>query len=176
MADIRMYTGREFDCRVYNGYFFSLAHLNTEFLLEVINQRCVRCDGTACTPLMYAAYRGDHKIVRFLLENGANYARDNNISVCLAAASGHLKTVKLLVEYGADVTVRNNYPICKAIYWRRYRVVKYLLNLNVYPTEVIRAIVEHSPGNYKGKLERLLNTYVRDFTCATVSTTKAIRN
>jgi hypothetical protein len=65
------------------------------------------------TPLAYAAYRGNQRVVRFLIERGASVnadARDGgtyvNTPLMMAAIQGHESIARSLLRAGADADVR----------------------------------------------------------------------
>lgn len=65
------------------------------------------------TPLAYAAYQGNERVVRFLIERGANVnsdARDGgtyvNTPLMMAAIQGHERIARSLLRAGADADVR----------------------------------------------------------------------
>jgi ankyrin repeat protein len=65
------------------------------------------------TPLSYAAYQGNARVVRFLIERGARVngdARDGstyiNTPLMMAAIQGHEAVARLLLQAGADADVR----------------------------------------------------------------------
>ena len=64
------------------------------------------------TPLMVAANRGHQRIMRLLLESGADAnARSKHTdmtALMFAAGSGHVAAVRLLMQHGADANARNS--------------------------------------------------------------------
>jgi hypothetical protein len=65
------------------------------------------------TPLSYAAYQGNQRVVRFLIERGARVNADAvegttyiNTPLMMAAIQGHEAIVRLLLQAGADPDVR----------------------------------------------------------------------
>ena len=65
------------------------------------------------TPLAYAAYQGNERVVRFLIERGASVnadARDGgtyvNTPLMMAAIQGHERIARSLLEAGADADIR----------------------------------------------------------------------
>ena len=60
------------------------------------------------TPLMVASKNGHTKIVKLLLEKGAD-VNAKMTALMLAAANGHTEIIKLLLEKGADVNAKNKY-------------------------------------------------------------------
>ena len=65
------------------------------------------------TPLAYAAYQGNERVVRFLIERGASVnadARDGgtyvNTPLMMAAIQGHERIARSLLQAGADADVR----------------------------------------------------------------------
>ena len=62
------------------------------------------------TALMLASDKGHLKVVKLLLEKGANAnAQNNNGETALMVASekGHLEIVKLLIEKGANINAQH---------------------------------------------------------------------
>ena len=63
------------------------------------------------TPLIFAAFYGNHDIVQALLSHGANpNARDNSGITALTRASvkGHTAIVDMLLDAGADIDAQDN--------------------------------------------------------------------
>ena len=65
------------------------------------------------TPLAYAAYHGNERIVRYLIEHGARVNADvqrggvyTNTPLMMAAMQGHERIVRVLLRAGADADVR----------------------------------------------------------------------
>ncbi|HYC45461.1 MAG TPA: ankyrin repeat domain-containing protein [Burkholderiales bacterium] len=65
------------------------------------------------TPLAYAAYRGNERVVRYLIERGANVNSGagrggaySNTPLMMAAIQGHESIVMLLLRAGADADIR----------------------------------------------------------------------
>jgi ankyrin repeat protein len=69
-------------------------------------------DWMGMSPLMWAAYRGDHVIVPLLLSYRASVELQNwegNTALHLAVVSGSLDCVTLLLDAGANPNISNNY-------------------------------------------------------------------
>jgi ankyrin repeat protein len=65
-------------------------------------------DSDGMTPLIHAAWGGDHKVVKAMLALGADVnAQDSQdmTALMLAAQRGHFRTVRLLVAKGANVNI-----------------------------------------------------------------------
>ena len=65
------------------------------------------------SPLAYAAYRGNERVVRYLLERGANVNAGagnggaySNTPLMMAAIQGHESIVRILLRAGADADIR----------------------------------------------------------------------
>jgi ankyrin repeat protein len=65
------------------------------------------------TPLAYAAYQGNERVVRFLVERGARVNADAhnggtyiNTPLMMAAIQGHEPVARFLLQAGADADVR----------------------------------------------------------------------
>ena len=88
------------------------------------------------TPLHQACEEGKLKIVKLLLEKGADFDRLNyeNVSQLFVACGKNLSIVKLLIEKGAKINARDKYnkkPLYKAVENDRIKIVKYLISLGV---------------------------------------------
>ncbi|KAG2487525.1 hypothetical protein HYH03_013806 [Edaphochlamys debaryana] len=90
-----------------------------------------RDDGT--TPLILAAERGHTRVVRLLLEAGADMnaaTEGGDTALSLAAAEGHTEVVRLLAEAGADVNAADeegSAPLAVAAHRGHTEVVRALL-------------------------------------------------
>ena len=61
--------------------------------------------------MVAAAFRGNNKMVRYLLERGADIGiqnRDGNTPLHVSAWAGKIETVELLIKNGADIHKKNN--------------------------------------------------------------------
>jgi len=91
------------------------------------------------TPLHVAADRGYLRIVKFLLEHGANPNMKNNYGntpLHFAATYGHPEVAELLLEHGANPNMKNNYgntPLYFAAMYGYPEVVKLLLEHGANP-------------------------------------------
>ena len=66
------------------------------------------------TPLQFASEKNNKKIVKQLLDNGAEINGQNdagNTALHFASAGGHLDTVKLLLDEGADANLANDQKV-----------------------------------------------------------------
>jgi hypothetical protein len=73
-------------------------------------RRSTSLDGIGGAPLCAAAQRGDHRIVKLLLERGArtDVSRKGNTPLHLAISGGHVLVVKELLHYAnAGITTQN---------------------------------------------------------------------
>lgn len=92
-------------------------------------------------PVRVAARNGRLKVLKYLIEKGANFedktANDGATPLEGAASKGHLDIVKFLVEKGANVNHQDNdkdTPIGEAAVNGHFEVVKYLLEHGADPT------------------------------------------
>ena len=88
------------------------------------------------TPLHRSCEEGKLKIVKLLLEKGADFDRldNDNESPLFVACGKNLSIVKLLIEKGAKTNTRDKYnmtPLYKAAENGRIKIVKYLVSLGV---------------------------------------------
>jgi len=94
------------------------------------------------TPLMRVAYHGKIKVVRFLLEKGADIkARDyrGNTPMLHAAWSGHLNVVKVLLKNGAEISENNKLnwnALMQACIEGHYKLAEFLLKKDSPVNEV----------------------------------------
>lgn len=90
-------------------------------------------NGKSCTPLSYAAWRGNETTAKLLLEKGADIeAKDDHHTtpLSLAAWYGREATVRLLLERGADIEARDKdgcTPLHYAVANRRESTIQLLL-------------------------------------------------
>ncbi|MCP4438373.1 MAG: hypothetical protein GY810_05460 [Aureispira sp.] len=94
------------------------------------------------TALMKAASSNQLKVVKYLLEQGADLkatAYQGNTTLIYAAAEGHLAIVQLLLEHGADINEQNKIgwtALMQASTKNRYKVVKLLLEKGAQTTAI----------------------------------------
>jgi ankyrin repeat protein len=88
-------------------------HSIVEFLvIEHAQDVHSRCPPDNATLLHLASGRGHVKVVRFLLERGADVKaqnKDGDTPLHLALEKGHVEIAGILIERGADVSAQNNY-------------------------------------------------------------------
>ena len=77
--------------------------------------------------LNLSAHRGHLEIVKYLVERGANIHSNNDYSLRVAAENGHLEVVKYLVEKGTDIYANNNEALIWASNNGHIEIVKYFL-------------------------------------------------
>jgi ankyrin repeat protein len=83
-----------------------------KILFKYSNDNCTTDDKYRNTPLIYAAWKGHVKVVRVLLEDGANVDTANayrSTALHAAAESGHLDVCRLLLDWGAKVNRLNRW-------------------------------------------------------------------
>ena len=111
---------------------------------------CPLCRTPLTKDLIQYARDGDFKMVEFLLENGADISKCNDIgnnALIIASLYGHFKTVKLLLKHGADISARNESgqnALYKASLHGHFKTAKVLLQngADISFQHVIRASEE----------------------------------
>ena len=76
---------------------------------------------------MWASQNGHIKLVKYLVEKGADFRYDNNYAIRWASENGHLEVVKYLVEKGADFKTDDNYSVRAAFQNGYDEIVTYLV-------------------------------------------------
>lgn len=79
-----------------DSYFYKIIVSNYNIDIDIKNQYGV-------TPLLRASYYGYYNVVKYLLENGANFNYRHSGGSCLSYAKqfNFVDIVKLLIKYGA---------------------------------------------------------------------------
>jgi len=96
--------------------------------------------GYGSTPLYVAAVQGEVRVVRYLLEAGADPNKESageteGTPLCAAASWGHAEVVRLMLRYGADpnlVERAGEVPMA-ALAWARRN----------HHEEIVRMLLEH---------------------------------
>lgn len=110
LVQLLLWRGAEVDARLAPGSF--MISVPEEFHRELVGSLNLKASdpnplsALSWTPLMAAAAMGRNKVVRMLLQNGANANMgdgEGRTALMLAVKRGHLAVVKTLVEKGADV-------------------------------------------------------------------------
>jgi ankyrin repeat protein len=76
-----------------------------------------------------AAVAGDLKIVKYLVEKGANVHYHYEYPLRCAAFNGHLEVVKYLVEKGADISVYDHSALKLALAYGWFNIALYLKSI-----------------------------------------------
>lgn len=97
-----------------NGLHFAAINGSTERTLAVLARGEIdidQGDPEGITPLMFASFEGHARVVKILLNKGANFslAADDTFTALLASAQGgHIAITKMLLKAGADVQAVNS--------------------------------------------------------------------
>ena len=89
---------------------------------------------TSDAAIIWASGKGYLKIVKFLIENGANIHAQNNFAVIVASARGHLEVVKMLIECRADIHAGNDLTIYQSPPYDKYFELRDLTNMSSIDT------------------------------------------
>ena len=81
------------------------------------------------TALLGAANKGHIKIVKYLIENGADIHSSGEGALLLATEKGYLEVVKYLIEHGSDIHANDNEALRLAAESGHLDIVKYLINI-----------------------------------------------
>lgn len=141
---------------------------NLEVVIELLNNGAnlnVK-DSRGYTPLMIAAERGNHNIVKKLLKNGVDlhnisYSQKLSKPIHLAAYEGHIEVIKEILNNGVDIDLTDSYgrtALCCAAQSQQLDLVKFLLangaSVNSASKHGISPLMNLCYGNNK-QMERL---------------------
>lgn len=79
--------------------------------------------------------------------NGRVYISAKNAGLCKAAHYGYLRIVKFLVENGADVHADDDWPLRYAVWKGHYSVVEYLMQNDANPNANCKEAFRDAKGN-----------------------------
>ena len=77
--------------------------------------------------LRIACKNGNYKIVKFLINNGANILTNDNYCLRISCKNGWFKIVKLLIREGVDINCKFNNPILLASRYGHCNIIKLLI-------------------------------------------------
>lgn len=122
-------------------------------------------------PLHLAAKSGNHEMVRFLIEKGANkmrYDSSGNMPIHGAAWGGHLKAIEELVGERADLNAKTRFGgtlLHIAVLGNNFYLAQYLLQQNVeinpwgtFPLKYLSAAFEYEMQERKISISWLANS------------------
>ena len=91
--------------------------------------------GEQLPPLLQASEKGQERVVRFLLENGAdvNVASGGQTALLQAAEAGHLAVCQILLDAGAQVNPPHRSPLIASLEAKRIEVAKLLIASKANP-------------------------------------------
>ena len=116
----------------FHQYFCGASDLETlKRRVSNISDVNLPIDGNKNYLLHKAAIRGEVRVAKCLIENGANMYVQNEwgrLPMHTAILSNKLNIVELLIEHGQDVNSHlGGLPLCQAVLWERIEIVKILL-------------------------------------------------
>ena len=77
--------------------------------------------------LIHAATNGNLKIIKYLVEQGADIHADNDYALRLASSYGKLEIIKYLVEKGSNIYMNNNSALRRASQSNQLEIIQYFL-------------------------------------------------
>lgn len=104
------------------------------------------------TPLMWAAYRSDRRVMQVLLDNGADpdiVAKNGETALLLSFQKNCIECIELLLENGADVNQKwpsGETPLFRAVRENRIDLVRMLINSDA--NVVRRGLGNMTPAEY----------------------------
>lgn len=120
-------------------------------------QKCQTCGKPKYTPLEKVCIDGKINQLRRLIASGVKIDESSNVAFVMACISGHLKIVKILIENGANVNTvssyRNYTPLLAACEEGNLDIVKLLFengaDIHIKISEFENAIsISSSKGHY----------------------------
>jgi len=98
--------------------------------------------------LISACEKGNLKVIKFLIEEGANVNVERRRALIISVRLGNLKIVKYLVKNGADFHADNEKALITAIKENHLEIVKYLIdqgaNFKKYEYLIEKALLKNN--------------------------------
>lgn len=120
-------------------------------------------DGDLYSPIDVACKFGHTKIVKYLIDNGADVKSNNNFPIFVASRWGYTNIVRYLVESGVDV-IGDNSSITTAVIQGHTDTVKYLLAEGADATTSDNHLVVRACGYGYFEIVKCLVEYGADVT------------
>ena len=130
------------------------------------------------TPLYYACYRGNMKVIQVLINHGADVNTPRDLDWCplhAASSEGHLEISRLLIESGANVNAQPSTdghptPLSLASRWGHLEIVRMLLengaDHNLQYSDETPLIIAWKSGRFE--VAELLLKYVADINASDI--------
>jgi len=83
--------------------------------------------------LCWCSEKGYLDVVMYLVENGANIHARREHPFMFAANNGHLDVVRYLVDRGTDIHIRDDEALFRAVWWNKPQMVEYLISIGLTP-------------------------------------------
>jgi len=135
---------------------------DVEVLQELVDEGADVAAAWNAYPLRWAAENGHTKVVRFLLEHGANVHAQDDEALRWAAEKGNAETVRVLLEAGADVHSMGDYGIRLAAENGHTETVKVLLEHGADVYAWSNFALRHAKENGHTETVNVLKSYMEN--------------
>jgi ankyrin repeat protein len=110
---------------IVNGHLMIVKHFVVRQIVDVPTY-----EGTLVAA---ACIQGRLEVAQYLVEEGADVHKEQELALCYAAEGGHFHAVKYLLGQGADIHAQNELALCEALKHGHFLLAIYLLQQGANP-------------------------------------------
>ena len=123
------------DCAHYETEAFIEALMNGYLTIvkHFVDRQIVDVPAYEGTLVAAACIQGHWEVAQYLVEEGADLHKEQELALHYAAEGGHFHAVKFLLEQGADIHAQDEQALCEALKYGHFLLAIYLLQQGANP-------------------------------------------